>query len=72
MYYFLLGHMLGDPSMLVLDSVDVIFTPSSINTAVEEFSIRIPLPKVGDSGPLLLARSFNNGQCNDSPLEPSP
>ena len=72
MNYFLLGHMIGDPSLLILDSMDVVFPPSSIDSAVEEFSICVPLPKVGDSGTLLLTRPFKHRQGNDPPLEPSP
>ena len=47
--------MLGDPTMLVLDSMDMIFSPPSINPAVEEFSIGVTFFEVGDSRTLFLA-----------------
>lgn len=67
--YFLFGLMLGDPTLLMFDSMNVVFFSSScVDPAMEEFCVGISFSKVGDSRALLLTSSLKHGQTYDPSL----
>ena len=72
MDYFLLSTMLGDPTLVDLDLMDVVLPPSCINPAVNFFCIGITFFKVGHSCALPLMGSLEHGQIDNPSFEPSP
>ena len=51
---FLLSLMLCDPTIIVLQSVNIIFSPPSVYVPMEVFGIGIALPQIGNAGTLFL------------------
>jgi hypothetical protein len=52
MHNILLGNMIGNPPKIVLQAMNVVFSPTSIHTQMEEFCVCITLLKIGNSSTL--------------------
>ena len=59
---FLLSIMLGDPTIITLQSGNVVFSPSSIDVPMEVFGVGIALAEVANLGGLMFAGSFQNSE----------
>lgn len=57
--------MIGDPTVVVLEPVIVIFPSPSIDLQVNEFRICIPFLKVGDGRALFLSFPLRHSQTYD-------
>jgi hypothetical protein len=58
--YLFLGVVLGNPSMVMFDAVNVVFSPSCVYPKVEEFSIGITFLDFFNPGTLLLSRPLHH------------
>lgn len=52
---FLLPLMLGNPTIIMLQSENMVFSPSSIDAPMEVFGVGVSLPQIGNTGTLLLS-----------------
>lgn len=68
MNYFLLGLMVGNPTLLMLYPMDVVFSSSCVDPAMEEICVGISFAKVGNSRTLLLMSCLKHGQTYDPSL----
>ena len=64
--------MIGDPTLVMLDPVNVFFSSSSIGPTMEEFCVGISFLQVSNSRTLLLASSLQHGQTYAPSLDASP
>jgi hypothetical protein len=55
-----LGVVLGNPSMVMFDAVNVVFSPSCVYPKVEEFSIGIAFLDICNPSALLLSRPLHH------------
>jgi hypothetical protein len=61
---FLLGILIGYPSMIVLHPMNVVFTPPGIHPHVEELRVGIPFFNIINASTLLPPSPLHNGKCN--------
>lgn len=61
--------MVGNPHMIVLESMNVVLSTPRVDPAVEEFCVCTTLFKVGQSSTLVFSCSLNHRQANHPPLE---
>jgi hypothetical protein len=66
---FLLPAMIGDPPTIVLDAVNVVFSPSSVDSQVEEFCIGITFLYIRNARTLLFSSPLQDRKGNDSSLQ---
>jgi hypothetical protein len=68
----LLINMVGNPPMIMLQSMDMILAPTGINTRVENFCVGIPLFDIGNARTLLFPSPRDHGKGDDLSLETRP
>jgi hypothetical protein len=51
--------------MVVLETLDVVLSPSSIHSQVEEFSVCIPFLDIGNPRSMLFSCPLNDGKSNN-------
>jgi hypothetical protein len=56
--------MIGDPTLIMLKAVNMVFPPASIYPQVKEFGISMALLNIGNSSTLLLFRPLHHGKGN--------
>jgi hypothetical protein len=60
--------MVGDPTVAVLDTLNDIFSSSSIDTKMEELGVCIALLNVSNAGTLLFPCPLHHDEGNHFPL----
>lgn len=62
--------MFGDPSVVVLETMNEVLSSSMVDSKMEEASVSISVLEVGDSRTLPFPCTLKHGQTNHFPLEP--
>jgi hypothetical protein len=70
-HHFLID-MVGNPPMVMLQTMNMVLVPTGINTHVKEFCVGIPLFDGGNVRTLLFPSPLDHGKGDDLPLEARP
>jgi hypothetical protein len=57
--------MLGDPPLIALEMMNVVFSPPGIHSQMKEFGVCIPLFDISYASTLFLPSSLNDGKSDD-------
>jgi hypothetical protein len=66
------GNMVGDPTIIMLQPMNMILASSGINSHMKEFCVGIPLFYIGNMCTLLFPSSFHHGEGDHFPFETRP
>jgi hypothetical protein len=71
-YHLFFSFMVGDPTMVVLQLMNVILAPPGIHSHVEKIGVCASLLYIGNTGALVFTSSFNHGKSDHLTLKPIP